>query len=215
MGKRVGLLAGLLVLALGSGTVAQSPSPEPPPWLGGRVEMPEHGFAITLRDGWVAVDMTADEEAQTQAVSSMFGDDFADVLPSMFAEARANHTALAFFPPGGWGAAGDWVADAAFEFCGVGSTGISEPLATSRLAAVAAALGGPSSGTPTVVGLPAGTAIAVDFPGTLDDGLAVSATAYFVANDRTLLIASCVAPDPPQDRWLSIAESVEFLPAEE
>jgi hypothetical protein len=41
MGKRVGILAGLLVLVLGSGVAAQEPSPEPPPWFGGRVEMPE------------------------------------------------------------------------------------------------------------------------------------------------------------------------------
>ena len=73
MGKRVGLLAGLLVLALSSGAVAQEPSPEPPPWFGGRVEMPEHGFAVTLPDDWVAFVPGADIQAQVDALESQIG----------------------------------------------------------------------------------------------------------------------------------------------
>ena len=70
MGKRVGLLTGLLVLALGSGVVAQEPSPEPPPWFGGRVEMPENGFAVTVPDGWIAFDLEGDVVAQVEAVQA-------------------------------------------------------------------------------------------------------------------------------------------------
>ena len=62
MGMRTGLLAGMLVLALGSGVVAQESSP--PPWIGGRGEMPEHGFAVTLPDGWVGFDVSGDIESQ-------------------------------------------------------------------------------------------------------------------------------------------------------
>ena len=67
MGKRVGLLTGLLALTLGTGVVAQSPSPEPPPWFGGRVEMPEHGVAVTFPDDLVAFDLTEDIGAQVEA----------------------------------------------------------------------------------------------------------------------------------------------------
>ena len=74
MGKRVGLLAGLLVLALGSGVVAQGASPpaSPPPWFGGHVDMPEHGFAVTLPDDWVALDPIVDLTAQLEAASAVF-----------------------------------------------------------------------------------------------------------------------------------------------
>ena len=57
-----GLLGATSTLTLESGTLAQSPSP--PPWLGGRVEMPEHGFAITLPGDWVGLDTAADALAQ-------------------------------------------------------------------------------------------------------------------------------------------------------
>ena len=70
MRKRVGLLAGLLVLVLGSGVVAQSPSPEPPPWFGGRVEMPEYGFAITVPDGMVAFSSSSDLEEQARQAAA-------------------------------------------------------------------------------------------------------------------------------------------------
>ena len=67
MSKRVGLLAGLLVVALGSGAVAREPeptfsavaqepapaySPETPSW---RVEVPEAGLALSLPLFWQVV----------------------------------------------------------------------------------------------------------------------------------------------------------------
>ncbi len=64
---RVGLLVMALVMALGFGAVAQEASPEPPPWFGGRVEMPEYGFAVTLPDDWVAFDPAADAPSQAAA----------------------------------------------------------------------------------------------------------------------------------------------------
>lgn len=71
--KRVGLLAGLLVLVLGTEAVAQSPSPEPPPWFGGRVEMPEQGFAVALPVDWVGFDATTDAASQAEAASDVLG----------------------------------------------------------------------------------------------------------------------------------------------
>ena len=61
-GKRVGLLAGLLlVLVLGTGVVAESPSP--PPWSGGRVGMSEYGFAVTVPDDWLYAEATGVPDA--------------------------------------------------------------------------------------------------------------------------------------------------------
>ena len=39
------------------------------PWLRGRVEMLEHGFALTLPDGWVGIDMAGDIDQQITAVA--------------------------------------------------------------------------------------------------------------------------------------------------
>jgi hypothetical protein len=75
MHRRVGLLAELSVLALGSGGLAQAPSPEPPPRFGGRVEMPEHGFAVTVPDDWVALDLAVDEASRLEAAASFVGPD--------------------------------------------------------------------------------------------------------------------------------------------
>ena len=51
LGKRVGLLAGLLVLVLGSGAVAQSGSPTGLE-AGVRLAVPEAGIALTIPAGW-------------------------------------------------------------------------------------------------------------------------------------------------------------------
>ena len=40
-------------------------------------------------------------------------------------------------------------------------------------------------------------------------------TRYVFTNGGSWAILSCYAADPPADRWLSIAETIEFLPAEE
>ena len=66
MGIRVGPLGLLLVLALGTVTVAQSPSPSSPSAELHRVEVPEAGLAIGHPDEWVAmVDMEAVNESVT------------------------------------------------------------------------------------------------------------------------------------------------------
>ena len=68
MGKRVGLLGLLLVLALGSGAVAQSPSPSSPSAELHRVEVPEAGLAIGHPDAWVAI---LDGDAVNEDVTSV------------------------------------------------------------------------------------------------------------------------------------------------
>jgi len=56
----IALLAACL---LGTSTVpALAQETSPPPWFGGRVEMPEHGFAVTIPEDWMAFDLGADTE---------------------------------------------------------------------------------------------------------------------------------------------------------
>ena len=67
------LLCGLLSIVGVWPVVAQSTAPSPalspgaPPWLGGRAEMPEYGFAVTVPDGWIAFDLTGDIDAQARS----------------------------------------------------------------------------------------------------------------------------------------------------
>ncbi len=68
--------------------------------------------------------------------------------------------------------------------------------------------------------LPAGRAIRFIADYALDDGLvegydARYATTYILTDGRVLLFLGCWAPERPDDDWLSIAETIEFLPAEE
>jgi len=225
-GLTTGLLACCLASLVASPVVAEEPSPAPPPWFGGRVEIPEHGYAVTIPEDWAAFDMTADDETQTQVISRVFGAALQDLMPSELAAMRAIGAKSAFLVAGGFDAAGDWVLEATVESrnsCLVSSVGIPGPLAIGQLEEAAAAFqemlatagaGDPLASTPTVVDLLAGTTIAVDLSYELDHG-PVSGTVYLVASDQTLLFTICGAPDPPDDRWLSIAESIEFLPEEE
>ena len=96
MGKRAGLLAGLLVMALGSGVAAQEPSPEPAPWFGGRAEMPEHGFAITVPAGMVAFSSSSDLGEQARQAAA-----FIDSSASGEAIGRLTDSLEASFAAGG------------------------------------------------------------------------------------------------------------------
>ena len=63
---------------------------------------------------------------------------------------------------------------------------------------------------PTRVALPSGPSGHVDWTW---DGYPPRTAWVFVEGDWRLLL-SCMADDPPVDRWLSIAETFEFLPDE-
>jgi hypothetical protein len=65
--------------------------------------------------------------------------------------------------------------------------------------------------TAEAVDLPAGTAARVDEVG--QDGSL--GTLYHYAEDGRWFALGCYADDPPDDNWLSIAETFEFLPVEE
>jgi hypothetical protein len=68
--------------------------------------------------------------------------------------------------------------------------------------------------------LPAGRAVRFIADYALDDDLvegydARYGTTYILTDGRVLLFLGCWAPERPSDDWLSIAETIEFLPAEE
>lgn len=71
----------------------------------------------------------------------------------------------------------------------------------------------------TEIELPAGRAVRFIADYALDDGLvegydARYGTTYLMTDGRVLLFFACWAPERPDDDWLTIAETIEFLPEE-
>ena len=203
MSRRVGLLAGLLVLTLGSGVVAQEPSPEPPPWFGGRVEMPEHGFAVTLPDDWVAFDPSADVYEQARrALEAERGPEVSEeeilTVALLLDDVRRNERQLAVFTKS-WSGCGVTV---------VPDTHIDLDVGAAELRALISSQEGVVEvGVPEVLELHAGPARLVRYRS--PDGSEMG-TYIGDGSDATFIIACGGASDD----WLSIAETFEFLPAE-
>jgi hypothetical protein len=71
-----GIVIALLILATRTAGAADgvgvgaTPHASPPPWFGGGVELPRYGLALTVPDGWVAVDLTADIDEQAALLAS-------------------------------------------------------------------------------------------------------------------------------------------------
>ena len=203
------MLAGLLVSALGSGTLAQSPSPEPPPWFGGRVEMPEHGFAVTLPDDWVAFDTAGDTESQLEAASGFLGTSGWPVedteLVDAFASAAASGGGLVLAHA------------ASTSKCQVrASRGAAVPVegyAELMYGAMVAEPRARDVEPPQRIDLPGGPAYLVRGSRQPDPGVDEwgSMSGYLLATDEVVLVLGCTTDDAsPDDDWLSIAESIEL-----
>ena len=215
MGKRVGLLAGLLILVQGSGTVAQSPSPEPPPWFGGRVEMPEYGFAVTVPDGWVAFDPAGDIADQLDAVVMVF---FSDLVPQdnmETASVLASTGAQMVLQKG-----------AELETCHL----FTERLVNQTIEGLASdmyewAVRDAASrvvDSPEFIDLPVGETYLIRLEVRVEPFLPEQNTDpwtpsswYLIGSaDRSIFLDCAGAYGRPDDDWLSIIETIEFLPAE-
>lgn len=210
----VGMLVALL-LSLSSGASGQSPSPEPPPWLGGRVEMPEHGFALTLPEGWVAFDLTGDIEAQLRTGLAWFDDLSADAeqeFITLVAGTAASGSQLVAWHsshPSSAGSCGFSVND---------DPGIPhDVLAREMYHAITVNESIDKTEPPTRLELSVG-------PGwvfRLSKQQALSpldhwpVVIYLAGDGERIVLASCSAEAPPTDDWLSIVDTVEFLPGAE
>ena len=213
MGKRVGLLAGLLVLTLGSGVVAQEPSPEPPPWFGGRVEMPEHGFAVTLPDDWVGIDLSVDAASQLEVASGFIDPDLwpADnaMLPGGLAAMGSNGMHLLSVHATSadhclWIAVPVSAMPADVAADGLYKMHIDDPVSR-------------DVEPPQAIELPAGPAYLLRQSMWVEPvGMWSRLTSYVLDMGDGVFFAVCTTYDTrPDDDWLSIAETIEFLPAEE
>jgi hypothetical protein len=184
MHKRVGLLAGLLVLALGTEGVARSPSPTGPE-AGVRLGVPEAKVALTIPAGWnVSVDY---RPAAPPPGQSMPVDERWAVLVANDDSDRPSGCRLMRYPTGGL---------TLLDF----ASGLLEPEHT----------------TMTPMRLDAGDAIRLDLDLDLDLGDGYVAQQYVIGSDDSFYQLACLTEgEVADDRWLSIAETFEFLPEEE
>ncbi len=197
----------LLILAT-SAVLAQSPAPF---GLGGRIEVPEEGYALTLPDGWAYLrPATENAEALGAFIEAELGDpDLAMRLVTLAAAMRPDDIMLLGMVPG-------------HGNCYVGSSP-SNGLALDSLVAadlpMPVALGDFTRSEPAVtyLTLPAGAAARIDV--SEDAASAPSGhtetSEYVMTDGLNQWRLTCSGLERPDDDWLSIAETFEWLPIEE
>jgi hypothetical protein len=199
------LTIGLACASSGPAT-AQSPAASPVP-TGQRVEMPWEGFALTFPEGWIVLDPAADDFQEALASA---GVTLAEMGTGIVAGAH---------PPGRDG-------ESPVAWCGVDTFtmpqirfGVTwedvswEDVSLEDTLASLFLMSGDSDMSHvevTYLDLPAGRAARLDGVAERADG-----SAYILKDGGTLAWLACAGIDRPADDWLSIAETLEFLPAEE
>lgn len=173
-------------------TSAPSPTPpESPIDIGGRFVLPEGGYALSFPEGW---------DVQVHRLD--FPPDFG-LLPVVRAEAPLERST----PP-------TEVAFCEVKVAGPCDGSCSTLIDESTAREVAWWESGTEQEVPSTLAsealtLPAGYAVRVDveYPDW-------NRSIYRLTDGRVAATLLCIAPRGPHDRWLSIAETFEFLPAE-
>ena len=195
-----------------SPTMSQEPSPEPPPWFGGRVAMPEYGFAVTVPDGWVAFDLEGDVESQAWLLAAALdlGDpiDVVGLVTEEFSGIAGAQLGL--------------LEDSWVSACGFGVFSGPEMELSALADLLSSSLSADDSVAnlerPRAIGLSAGQGflIAASFAGPDQPGDTRPVVLYVVERAAgSFLMITCAGHERPEDDWLSIAETFEFLPAED
>jgi hypothetical protein len=206
----VTLLATCLLGASAVPAIAQEPSP--PPWFGGRVEMPEYGFAVTVPGGWIAFDMMGDVESQAWMLAAALDpDDPADVVGLVTEE----FTGIAGTQLG-------LLQDSLASACGFGVFSGPEMELSALADLLSSSLSADDSVAnlerPRAIELSAGLGFLIAASSTGPDGPGDTRPVVLYVVERaagSFLMITCAGHERPEDDWLSIAESFESLPAED
>jgi hypothetical protein len=212
MSKRltVSLVMASLLGSGASGPLLAQESEREPVGFGGPVEVPEAGYALTAPEGWVTVHPSAEDV-------SAIADALADIDPDLAATVE---TALAGEVSFSFSAFGAFDVDSGFrQNCNVidyPTDGVSLDLAVATDAAAVIAMGdqvvsGPET---TMLELPAGESARLDY-GLRFPALETVHSAYYFTDSSTFHLLTCTDLVRADDDWLSIAETFEFLSAEE
>ena len=162
---------------------------------GQRIEVPQAGVAVTVPEGWgFRIEMLETDWAQDAGVT-------VDAAIWRVLEL--------------WSPVGD--SELATEHCSIGMLRVGEEGPEIMMMSDATPAPGrfPSGWTQstTELHLPAGLATRIDSVGQEPEGDRYSTTYNFVSPDGPVWLG-CDGLERPDGRWLSIAETIEFLPAE-
>jgi hypothetical protein len=201
-------MASLLGIGGSGALLAQEPASEPV-GFGGRIEVPEVGYAITAPDGWVSIRPSAEDvDSITDALQDIDAD-----LAATVEEALAAGVGFSLLTFGPYDEASGFR-----ENCNVTdlpSDGTPVDVAVASDAAVVAEMGDQVSSGPetALLDLPAGKVGRLDF-GMSFPGFETMQAVYYFTDGSTYMLLTCTHVERPEDDWLSIAETFEFLPAE-
>lgn len=197
------LLTIAVALLTGLGSVAAASARSDDVLGPGRIEMPDHGYAITIPDDWLAVPLDQvemDRRAAEGATELGVDPEIAERVASR----GIVHSLEAFSLGGGDG-------------CRVQIDESPESSAEERVAAamgLGEVFGDRLSDGPDgeVLGSDGGDVAKIDYSLSLDEG-DLQITTFMFDDGEILVTMTCNASERPADSWMSIAVTFEFLPA--
>lgn len=177
--------------------------------LGGRIEVPAAGYALTVPEDWVAMYPSAEDATAITDALREVDPDLATTLETALAEG-VGFSFLAF-----------GVADEETGFrdnCNVidyPTDGATLGLALATDVTALESMGEALVGDPVAsnLALPAGESARLDYALEYPGVQAVFSAYYFIDGELFHLL-TCTGGERPEDGWLSIAETFEFLPVE-
>ena len=200
------VLASLLGVGIAAPALAQEQSPAAP-GLGGRIELPAAGYALTVPDDWVAIAPSLDDIDVIVDTLSTFDPELATTVQDALA-GGVGFSLLAF---------GDFDVDSGFrENCNV-IDGVSDGTSLAAIARSEAdaftEMGDRLASGPdvTMLQLPAGDVARIDY-GLKYPSLETAHAAYYFTDGATLHLLTCTNVERAEDDWLGIAETFEILP---
>ena len=200
----------ILTSLLGIGTAAPTLAQEQSPGvtgLGGRIELPAAGYALTVPDDWVAIAPSLEDIDAVVDTLSTFDPELATTVENALA-GGVGFSLLAF---------GDFDAESGFrENCNV-IDGLADGTSLGTIARseadAFAELGDRLASGPdvTMLELPAGEVARIDY-GLQYPNLETAHAAYYFTDGATLHLLTCTHVERAEDDWLGIAETFEILP---
>ncbi|MEX1294977.1 MAG: hypothetical protein AB1Z67_02285 [Candidatus Limnocylindrales bacterium] len=172
---------------------------------GGRVEVPEAGYAVTLPDAWTSVrPQASDVETILEAVGSM-DPQLASMVENALGGGSFSISLMGFAPT---------FPDTFAENCNV-VTGATDGLSLEWLAAanMAQMEALEWDAELTMDELPAGEVAHIDYSADFG-GMVLELSLWLYVDGETQQNLTCTDELRPADSWRSIAETLEFLPAE-
>ena len=171
--------------------------------------MPSAGYALTVPDGWVAFYPSADDAAAITDALRGIDPDLATTLEAALA-GGVGFSFLAF---------GEADETGFQDNCNVidyPTEGASLNMAVAADMAAMGDMGEALVGEPAIesIELPAGESARIDYA--LEyPGVQAVFSAYYFTDGTTFHLLTCTGTERPDDSWRSIAETFEFLAAEE